>query len=312
MNSKRILTAGLTPAWQQILRFDALRIGEVNRAAEAHWCASGKVFNVAIALAHLGADCRLVSPIGHNVQAPVEAELRGLGVAARLVAGDEPTRVCTTLLDASSGAVTELVENARPLAANVLHSVSDAYAAEVGQAEVAVLTGSLPAGTPVTFYRDLVAQTPCRTVLDARGPELLAALDAKPFLVKPNREELFAATLGRSIGDDTALVAAMHELNERGAEWVVVTAGKQAVWAGSAEGVFRLNPLRVERVVNPIGCGDCLAAGLAWGLAAGREPLDSLAIGIAAAAQNAAQLLPGRLDAKLALDESRQVVIERV
>ena len=38
-----IVAAGLTPAWQQILRFDALRLGEVNRAVEAHWCASGKV-----------------------------------------------------------------------------------------------------------------------------------------------------------------------------------------------------------------------------------------------------------------------------
>ena len=44
-----ILSAGLTPAWQQILVFDGFRYGEVNRAAEAVWCASGKVFNAGIA-----------------------------------------------------------------------------------------------------------------------------------------------------------------------------------------------------------------------------------------------------------------------
>ena len=293
------------------MRFDKLRVGEVNRAGEAHWCASGKVFNVAIAVAHLGAECRLISPLGSNVREPVQAELRELGVHSQFVPIDEPTRVCTTLIDSSNGAVTELVENARPLSEVVLRQFADVYAAEVAQADAAVLTGSLPAGTPATFYRDLVSCSPCRAVLDARGPELLAALEARPFLVKPNREEL-AMTLSRPLADDAALVAAMHELNERGAAWVVITEGKRAVWASSAGSVFRLQPLAVEHVINPIGCGDCLAAGFASGLSAGREPLESLAIGIAAAARNAAQLLPCRVDGRSALEQSRRVVIERV
>lgn len=291
--------------------FESLELGEVNRAREAHWCASGKVFNVAIALAQLGAACRLVSPIGRNVREPVEAELVGLGVQSRLTVCDEPTRVCTTLIERPGGRVTELVENARPLPLEIIHRIVDQYTAEIATAEMAVLTGSLPAGTPATFYRDLLARTPCRVVLDARGPELLAALEVKPFLVKPNREEL-GLTVGRPLSDDAALLAAMRELNVRGAEWVVVTEGKRAVWASSHAGVFRGQPLAIERLVNPIGCGDSLAAGLAWGLSMGRGPLDSIALGIAAAAQNAGQLLPGRVSGSLAIEQSRQVAIERV
>jgi tagatose 6-phosphate kinase len=305
-----IVAAGLTPAWQQILLFDRLQVGEVNRARESHWCASGKVFNVAIALARLGAECRMISPVGTNVRQQVEAELAELGVQSRSIACQQPTRVCTTLIDASSGTVTELVENARPLSAEMVTQISSSYAAEVGAADVAVLTGSLPAGTPVGFYRELLQRTRCEAVLDARGPELLAALEAKPFVVKPNRDEL-ALTLGQTLCDDAALVAAMRDLNQRGAVWVVVTEGSRAVWATSAEGVFRLQPLAVARVVNPIGCGDSLAAGLAWGLSRGYEPLESLAIGIAAAAQNAGQLLPARVDGVLAMEQSRRIVIER-
>ena len=47
-----IVAAGLTPAWQQLMAFDALEPGAVNRAREVTWCSSGKVLNVAIALAH--------------------------------------------------------------------------------------------------------------------------------------------------------------------------------------------------------------------------------------------------------------------
>ena len=45
-----ILAAGLSPAWQQIVVLDDLKTGEVNRAREVHWCASGKVINVGMAL----------------------------------------------------------------------------------------------------------------------------------------------------------------------------------------------------------------------------------------------------------------------
>ena len=45
-----ILAAGLTPAWQQIVEFDGFAVGQVNRARSVHWCASGKVLNVGIAL----------------------------------------------------------------------------------------------------------------------------------------------------------------------------------------------------------------------------------------------------------------------
>ena len=59
-----ILAAGLSPAWQQIVLLEALHLGEVNRASEVHWCASGKVLNVGLALHHLGAKSLTLSPLG--------------------------------------------------------------------------------------------------------------------------------------------------------------------------------------------------------------------------------------------------------
>lgn len=306
-----IISVGLSPAWQQILRFEKLRLGEVNRAAEAHWCSSGKVLNVGIALAQLGAHCRVISPVGRNVERQVEAELTTLGAEPRLIVDEQPTRVCTTLIDSATGTVTELVENAQPLDRSSLDQIIEQYSKELAGANAVVMTGSLPAGTPRTFYRELLSKTRAPAVLDVRGPELLEAVQAKPFLVKPNREEL-AKTVGRNLDNDAALMEAMRQLNADGAEWVVVSDGKRPLWISSSDGVFRAQPQLVEKVVNPIGCGDCLAAGIAWGVADGRPVLDSIAVGIAAAAQNATRLLPGRIDASTVLDWSRKVVIERV
>lgn len=289
-----IVAAGLSPAWQKILCFDRLALGEVNRAAEAHWCASGKVLNVAVALVHLGAKCRTVCPVGGPAQTPMAKELGDLGVEMSWVQSRSPTRVCTTLIDRASGTVTELVENAPPLDRDELDAFAAAFGEAAAGAQIAVLSGSLPEGTPPDFYRRLLAASNLPAVVDARGPELLAALERRPLIVKPNREEL-ARTLGRRLASDRELVAGMQQLNRAGAAWVVVTDGRKPVWMTSIEKVLQFEPPSVAHVENPIGCGDCMAAGIAHALAEGRAPADAVSFGMAAATENLEHLLPARL-----------------
>jgi len=289
-----ILAAGLTPAWQAIMCFRRLELGEVNRAAAVHWCASGKVINVGMALAALGAATRTIAPIGGWSGQALQADFAERGLSATWIPTASATRVCTTLVNEADGASTELVENAAPLTAAEFDEFLAQYLAEVGKANMAVLTGSLPAGTPPTFYRSLLERTACPVVVDARGPELLAALACKPRVVKPNRAEL-ASSVGRPLADAAAVLAAMRELIERGAQSVVVTQGSAAVLVMEGADAWELTPPTVAPVVNPIGCGDCLAAGLALGLARGASLLDGVRLGMAAAADNLTQLLPARL-----------------
>lgn len=290
-----IVCAGLTPAWQQLLVFDQFRWGEVNRAREVHWFSSGKVFNAAIAAHHLGAPTRLLAPVGGLPARQIEEEFDSLGLSYRWVRTQSSTRVCTTLIDEATGTITELVENGRPLRSEEIDAFRQAYAEEAARADVAVIIGSLPIGTPESLYRDLVERTACPVVLDFRGPGLLATLDLRPYVVKPNRQEL-AATLGRSLESDDDLVSAMRVLNERGAQWVVITQGAGPVFVTSRTEAYRLDPPRPERVVNPIGSGDAMAGAIAWATHRGRSALDAVRLGIAAAGQNLRQLLPCRLD----------------
>jgi tagatose 6-phosphate kinase len=342
-----ILAAGLTPAWQQIVVLDALLAGEVNRAREVHWCASGKVLNVGLALHSLlsspplskggqggsrqaqvilpnqaerspgerdtrgqggarggeiencklkndGVVARTLALVGGHSGEAIRREFAELGVSSRWIISQTPTRVCTTILDRESGQTTELVENAGAISPHELDAFREAYFEEAARADVVVLTGSLPAGVPTTFYRDLIQKTPGRVVLDTQGEPLLGALECRPFVVKPNREEL-RRTLGRWLEDEGDLYAAMGGLCQRGASWVVVSQGSQPVLAVSEDEVSAFGTFPVE-VVNPIGSGDCLAAGIAVALARGDDVHDAVLFGMAAAAENVGQLLPARLD----------------
>lgn len=306
-----ILSAGLTPAWQQIMIFRSFRYGEVNRASEVHWHAQGKVLNAGIAAHHLGGPSLTLATLGGPPMAHIEREFQELGVPRRWIVVESATRVCTTILDRDTGAMTELVENGKALMPAELDEFRRAYAEEAARADVAIVAGSLPEGTPSAYYRELVERTPCPAVLDFRGEGLLDTLDLRPLVVKPNREEL-EYTVGRRLEDDHQLADAMRSLNRRGAQWVVVTHGAGPIWMTSASRTYRLHSLPADEVVNPIGSGDALAAGIAWAISDGRDMLDAVKLGIAAAAENLRRLETCRLDPVLVRQRAGQVRIEEL
>lgn len=302
-----ILAAGLSPAWQQILQFDALRIGEVNRAREAVWCASGKVINVAAGCAWLGREITLVSPCGGLPGQMIQSELARLPLHAEWIETARPTRVCTTLLEAD-GVTTELVENTAELELAAVDEFVRRVRQSATQAKLAVLTGSLPKNVPDSLFRQLLPALPPRVILDLSGPPLQDCLAFSPFLIKPNREEL-QATQGIPLNSDEDLVRAMWELNEQGTQWVVVSDGRRGVWVTSCKKAVRLKPPRID-LVNPIGCGDALAAGIASELELQDDVVAAVRFGMGAAAHNAEQLLPARLDPRRSRQLAEQVEIQ--
>ena len=303
-----ILAAGLTPAWQQVLVFDSFRFGEVNRAREVHWCASGKVLNAGIALHLLGGPSMTLAPLGGLNLVPIEREFKGKNIDHRWIVTQAATRVCTTIIDRGSGKITELVENGQPLTADELAEFRRAYVEEAAKAEVAILIGSLPVGTPDSYYRELAALTPCPAILDFRGEGLLSCLDLRPLVVKPNREEL-AKTFGRPLDGEGDLRAAMEEVARRGARWVVVSQGKEGALALGEGKFLRFRPPAVE-ALNPIGSGDSMAAGIACSIVQGADMVEAIRTGIAAGAENATTLLPADIEGSLALRLRPQVTVE--
>ena len=293
-----ILAAGLSPAWQQVLLVERLRPGDVNRAIETHWCASGKVLNVGLALHYLSGGVHdrtyLLSTLGGQCYDLIEGELSSLGIWRRWIRTESPTRTCTTVLDLSGQySATELVENSGPMTARELAEFEEEFINAASHADAIVMTGSTSTNVPVDFFKRLSRRTTAPTVLDVRGAQLLAALESQPFLVKPNREEL-AQTLGRPIVSDDDLRSSIAELQRRGAQWVVVSSGNEATWIGHAGSYYQQTPVAVDVIVNPIGCGDCLAAGIGWALGNGADVLEAVSVGTSLAAKNLGTLLPSR------------------
>jgi 1-phosphofructokinase family hexose kinase len=170
---------------------------------------------------------------------------------------------------------------------------------------VLVCSGSLPPGAPENGYALLVARARDagrRSVVDAAGAALAAALHAYPDVVVPNLGEAEGVLHGRT---DEAVDAvpdarpraeqAARELVRRGAEAAVVTAA-----AAGAAVAWDHEPVWIDaphvRVVNPIGAGDVLTAALAAALERGVPLVDAVREAVAAASAAVEHPVAGRFD----------------
>lgn len=284
-----ILCVGGTPAMQRTLCFKSLEAGAVNRAYEARVTASGKVVNVARAVTVLGGKALLVTFLGGDPGRFVARELEAGGVPHEVVwaEDDAPTRVCMTLLP-DDGPVTELVEEALPVSEGEVAALEEVVRRRLREAEALCLIGSFPPGVPDDFYARLTAaahEAGVQVLVDAQKASLRAALEERPFLVKPNLEET-AATLDLPDVEPDAR-AAVVALIEAGARWALVSTGASGSLLGDGSGeLWNIEPPRVE-AVNPIGSGDAMAAGILLALGRGSDMLGAAAYGTACAAANA-------------------------
>ena len=137
-----------------------------------------------------------------------------------------------------------------------------------------------------------------------------AALEARPGLVKPNRPEL-AATAGRDLPDEAAVLTAMRGLHERGTERVVVTAGAAPTLAFDGRNLWRVTPPAI-RPVNPIGSGDAFTAALTARLARGDDLGEACRWGAAAGAANALTPMAGEVERHQVESLTREVRLERL
>jgi len=308
-----ILCIGTTPAAQRVMVFNQLLNDEVNRAMTCLDGVAGKSVNVAKVLRALGESVHATGFLGGDRGKEILAALEARGISSDFVGVEARTRQCITVIDKSTGTITELVEESRPVSPTDYLRLLEIIRARASGSCSLVMSGTITPGGPVDFYRQctLIAhQAAALPVVDAQGPVLLEALNARPGLVKPNRTEL-AATVGHELKDEPGVISAMRQLRDLGAERVVVTAGQGPTLAFDGRTVWRIQSPSVT-AVNPIGSGDAFTAGLVWRLVHGDDLGEACRWAAAAGAANALTLMAGELQRADVEALAAAVVVERL
>lgn len=138
----------------------------------------------------------------------------------------------------------------------------------LGEDDFLVLAGSVPPSLPRNTYALLLekaGKTGVKSVVDASGEALLATLPYKPFLIKPNLEEL-GELFGTAIEDVGGAREYAGRLQNMGARNVIVSMGEKGalLLKETGETLF-CHAVRGE-AVSTVGAGDSLVAGFLYGL----------------------------------------------
>jgi 1-phosphofructokinase len=299
-----VLIAGPNLTLDRTSTLPELRPGEVLRLADVIVTPGGKGLNVARAALALGVPAALVAFLPGYVGRAAAALIAEEGVTLQGVPTAGELRSTSVILE-PSGRATVLNEPGPPVDEErwvALEAVIDDALPDHG---VLVCSGSLPPGAPVDGYGRLAARARdagVRAVVDAGGPVLAAALQARPDVVTPNLAEAEGVLHGRA---DEAVeaaadarpraLAAARALVQRGARAAVVTAAAAgAAVAWDEEPVWIDAPRATAR--NPIGAGDVLTSGLAAALERGAPVLEAAREGIAAASASVEAAKAGDLD----------------
>jgi pseudouridine kinase len=220
----------------------------------------GVARNVAENLARLGAEVRLVTAFGGDVEAEsLERECRAAGIDTSFSVTEPglPGSRYLAVLDAA-GDLAAAVSDMRVLDTLTPDALDPAAFAD---AAVVVLDTNLRASTIVRAAElagsAMIVLDPVSTAKAPLARPVLGRLAA----LKANLRE--AEELSGAAGPEGAAA----RLLEAGVERVFVTMGADGVWCADARGGFAL-PAPSATPVNATGAGDAFTAGVAWALAA--------------------------------------------
>ena len=281
-----IYTVTFNPAVDYAVRTNRFSLGEINRTAGEELFFGGKGINVSVMLKHLGVESTALGFIAGFTGDAIAEATAGAGILTDFVKLKKGfSRINVKIESDVETALNGLGPEIDAASLNLLFEKTD----RLKEGDVIVLAGSIPGSLPEDIYEILLSRLSDRGVLavvDATGELLLHTLKYKPFLIKPNLEEL-SALFGRSLTDGEEIRTCAASLQKMGARNVLVSLGAEGALLLDETGKTHIRRAKKGTPVSTVGAGDSMVAGFLAGWT-GTEDYDSaLRLGVAAGSATA-------------------------
>lgn len=282
-----IYTVTFNPSLDYVVQVDDFAVGEINRTRTESIYPGGKGINVSLVLQNLGLPSVALGFTAGFSGAEIERLLQEAGCHCDFIAVKAGySRINTKII---SGAETALNGQGPQLSEAELAALFNKLR-RLMQDDVLVLAGSIPASLPDNIYEqilELLQPVGTRVVVDATGDLLLKVLKYRPFLIKPNHEEL-GEFFGRGpLLTEEEILAAAQRLQQQGARNVLVSRGANGALLLDENGKMHKQASPKGTLVNSVGAGDSMVAGFLAGYLQTQDYDAALRLGVAAGSASA-------------------------
>ena len=183
-----IYTITLNPSLDYVAYTDSFERGKTNRTRDEYIVPGGKGLNVSVLLSRLGDETTALGIKGGFTGDELVRLLKKENINCSFWQADGNTRINVKL---SGNEITEFNGSGVSLRKEDISALKNRLS-ELKEGDWLCLSGSIPNGADNTIYLELASSVKegVKVVVDASGEPLRAALSAKPFLIKPNIDEL--------------------------------------------------------------------------------------------------------------------------
>lgn len=283
-----IYTVTLNPAFDKTVEIPSLAVGAVNRITGMRTDPGGKGINVSKVIRELGGESTAVGILGGSTGRMIQDALEAMEIKTGFRFSEGETRTNLKVIDPVNHTNTDINEPGCSVPEEILNDLLGDLRGELKKGDIVVLSGSLPKGAPKDTYGVWVKtckEYGARVFLDVDGELLAAGIREKPYLIKPNDNELSVLT-GKKLYTPEELNREARALMENhGIAKAVVSMGERgALYLTERETIYA-EGLRVP-VKSTVGAGDSMVAALAVSEESGRSLEETVRLCTACGAAN--------------------------
>lgn len=260
-----VYTVTFNPALDYVVFVNDMKFREVNRIEKELVQAGGKGINVSMVLSELGVKSRAIGFVAGFTGAAIEDSVIEHGIEADFVHLESGLSRINIKL--KSNGETELNANGPKISDRALTELFIRLG-ELADGDVLVLAGSVPDSLPQDIYQQILEYISAKkivTVIDASKDLLTNTLRYKPYLIKPNLNEL-GEIFGEKPSSKEEILAYATQLQEMGAQNVLVSMAGDGAMLLESDGQVRYCAACEGKVINSVGAGDAMVAGFVSGI----------------------------------------------
>lgn len=283
-----VTTITTNPMLDKTLYLPKFETGKIFRSSKVEDVAGGKGINVSLQLKELGIESVATGFLAGDIGNQIKGLLDKDDIKNDFVFTKGNTRIGFTVLDESNMEQTSVFEPNHKVDNLERKALIDKCVAHAGKSDFCAVSGSVPDSSISDIYREIIsavreANSSVKVFFDSYGPEFFEGIKSKPFCVKQNKKEC-EDFLNVKLKSESDFLSALKGYDE--VEFIIITNGDNYSFVRYGDSYFRVLPPKID-VVNPIGCGDTMTAGLIYAFIKNYDITDVIKFGYASAAANA-------------------------
>lgn len=259
-----IYTITFNPALDYISQVENFEIGKINRTKTEKILPGGKGLNVSTVLKNLGIESTALGFIAGFTGEELKRSIEEKGIKTDFIKVEKGiTRINVKI---SSNEETALNGNGPEITEEDINKLLEKIQ-KITEEDMVILAGNIPRCINNDIY-EIICKTLEKNnvtfVVDATKELLMNVLKYKPFLIKPNKEEL-EETFKEKIETKEEIIVHAKKLQQIGAQNVLISLGGEGAILVTTEGKEYYSKAPKGKVLNTVGAGDSMVAGFIAG-----------------------------------------------